>query len=350
MVGCVIVDADGVVVGRGAHERAGGPHAEIVALADAGERARGATLYCTLEPCAHTGRTGPCAPRVVESGIRRAVVAITDPNPRVAGRGLEHLRAHGVDVELGVMEEDARRLNRPFFTYVTERRPFVTLKAALSLDGMVAAQSGARTALTGAEANSAVHRERAEVDALGIGSGTLLVDDPLLTARGVFRYRPLTRVVFDRRLRTPASARLFSTRDAGPIVVVTAPLDDSRQRQAAALAAAGAEIEVIDLDGRDDDAARDATRFLRVALGRLARREVLSLVVEGGPTLHAAFWEARLVDRVELFISPRPVGAAGVPWTALPDGGIASLSGLTAIPVGEDVQIEGYVEHVHGAR
>jgi diaminohydroxyphosphoribosylaminopyrimidine deaminase/5-amino-6-(5-phosphoribosylamino)uracil reductase len=157
-------------------------------------------------------------------------------------------------------------------------------------------------------------------------------------------------VVFDRRLRTPASARLFSTRDAGPIVVVTAPLDDSRQRQAAALAAAGAEIEVIDLDGRDDDAARDATRFLRVALGRLARREVLSLVVEGGPTLHAAFWEARLVDRVELFISPRPVGAAGVPWTALPDGGIASLSGLTAIPVGEDVQIEGYVEHVHGAR
>jgi diaminohydroxyphosphoribosylaminopyrimidine deaminase/5-amino-6-(5-phosphoribosylamino)uracil reductase len=277
-------------------------------------------------------------------------VAITDPNPRVAGRGLEHLRAHGVDVELGVMEEDARRLNRPFFTYVTERRPFVTLKAALSLDGMVAAQSGTRTALTGAEANSAVHRERAEVDALGIGSGTLLVDDPLLTARGVFRYRPLTRVVFDRRLRTPASARLFSTRDAGPIVVVTAPLDDSRQRQAAALAAAGAEIEVIDLDGRDDDAARDATRFLRVALGRLARREVLSLVVEGGPTLHAAFWEARLVDRVELFISPRPVGAAGVPWTALPDGGIASLSGLTAIPVGEDVQIEGYVEHVHGAR
>jgi diaminohydroxyphosphoribosylaminopyrimidine deaminase/5-amino-6-(5-phosphoribosylamino)uracil reductase len=346
MVGCVIVDDGGVVVGRGAHARAGGPHAEIVALADAGTRARGATLYCTLEPCSHTGRTGPCAPRVVDAGIRRAVVAVADPNPRVAGRGLEYLRAHGVDVTLGVLEDEARRLNRAFFTYITRGRPLVTLKAALSLDGMVAAQPGTRTALTGAEASSAVHRERAEVDALAVGSETLRVDDPLLTARGVYRYRPLTRVVFDRRLRTPVSAKLLATRDAGPVIVVTARLDESRNRLADALAAAGAEIEVID---EPSDDRPESTAFLRAALRRLARREVTSLVVEGGPTLHAAFWRAGVVDRVELLVSPRALGAAGVPWTALPDGGIALLAGATAIPVGEDVWIEGYVEHVHGA-
>jgi diaminohydroxyphosphoribosylaminopyrimidine deaminase/5-amino-6-(5-phosphoribosylamino)uracil reductase len=346
MVGCVIVDDGGVVVGRGAHERAGGPHAEIVALADAGARARGATLYCTLEPCSHTGRTGPCAPRVVEAGIRRAVVAVADPNPRVAGRGLEYLRGHGVAVAVGVLEEEARRLNRAFFTYITSGRPFVTLKAALSLDGMVAAQRGTRTALTGADANSAVHRERAEVDALAIGSETLLVDDPLLTARGVYRYRPLSRVVFDRRLRMPVSAKLLATREAGPVIVVTAGLDESRRRHADALAAAGAELEVIDEPGDDGPESR---AFLRAALRRLARREVTNLVVEGGPTLHAACWRAGVVDRVELFVSPRAIGAAGVPWTALPDGGIASLAGLTASPVGEDVRIEGYVEHVHGA-
>ena len=158
MVGAVVVDDEGVIVGRGAHERAGGPHAEIVALADAGERARGATLYCTLEPCSHTGRTGPCAPRVVEAGIRRAVIAIEDPNPRVSGRGLEYLRSQGVDALVGVMAEEAWRLNRAFFTYITDGRPFVTLKAALSLDGMVAARRGARTALTGPEGNALVHQ------------------------------------------------------------------------------------------------------------------------------------------------------------------------------------------------
>ena len=222
MVGAVIVDAEGVVVGRGAHEGAGGPHAEVVALADAGDRARGATLYCTLEPCSHTGRTGPCAPRVVEAGVRRAVIAIEDPNPMVAGRGLSYLRDRGVEVVLGVMRDEAERLNRPFFTFIARQRPFVTLKAAVSLDGMVAARKGVRTAITGAEANSLTHVGRAETDAIAIGSETAIVDDPLLTARGVYRDRPLTRVIFDRRLRTPAQARMFSTLDAGPVVIVTA--------------------------------------------------------------------------------------------------------------------------------
>ncbi len=168
MVGALVVDADGVIVGRGSHERAGGPHAEVHALADAGDRARGATLYCTLEPCSHIpAARALCAARVVEAGIRRAVIAVEDPNPRVRGRGLSYLRAHGVEVQVGVLAEEAARLNRPFFTYIQQGRPFVTLKAALSLDGMVAARRGARTALTGPDANALVHQERAEVDAIG---------------------------------------------------------------------------------------------------------------------------------------------------------------------------------------
>lgn len=346
MVGALVVDADGVIVGRGSHERAGGPHAEIHALADAGDRARGATLYCTLEPCAHTGRTGPCASRVVEAGIRRAVIAGEDPNPRVRGRGLEYLRDHGVEVHVGVLAEEAARLNRPFFTYIQHGRPFVTLKAALSLDGMVAERRGARTALTGPDANARVHQERAEVDAIAIGSETVLVDDPLLTARGVYRERPLVRVVFDRRLRTPPTARLFSTLDVGPVIVMSAASTRSSERaRVDALSAAGAHVEFVEEPAIDGQPA--LSPFLRDALARLAGRGVMSLIVEGGPVLHEAFWRAELVDRVELFISPVALGSDGVEWSALPDGSIASLDELTAGPVGDDVRIEGYVHRAH---
>src|SRR5919106_424993 len=160
MVGAVVVDAEGVVVGRGSHEFAGGPHAEVHALNDAGARARGATLYCTLEPCSHTGRTGPCAPRVFEAGIRRVVVAAGDPNPLVSGGGIAHLRANGVDVTENVLRDDAERLNRAFFTLVRRRRPYVLLKVALSLDGRIAEAPGVRTALTGAAVTRLLHRQR----------------------------------------------------------------------------------------------------------------------------------------------------------------------------------------------
>jgi diaminohydroxyphosphoribosylaminopyrimidine deaminase/5-amino-6-(5-phosphoribosylamino)uracil reductase len=333
MVGAVVVDDDGVVIGRGHHEVAGGPHAEIHALADAGARARGATLYCTLEPCSHTGRTGPCAPRVVEAGIRRAVIAVEDPNPRVAGRGLDHLRRHGIEVTVGVGRAAAARLNRPFFTTMRLGRPFVTMKAALSLDACVAARRGTRTPLTGKVATIAIHRERSEIDAIAIGSETLLVDDPVLTARIAYRHRPLVRVIFDRRLRTPPGARIFTTLDAGPLVVVAV---DSSQRdhvgRASALRDAGAHVELLE---------RDA--FLDQALSMLAARGVTSMVVEGGPMLHAAFWKARLVDRVELFVTPDAIGSDGHDWTALGDGEIAGLQELSARPVGDDVLIEGYV-------
>jgi diaminohydroxyphosphoribosylaminopyrimidine deaminase / 5-amino-6-(5-phosphoribosylamino)uracil reductase len=338
MVGALVVDTDGVIVGRGAHEFAGGPHAEIHALAEAGDRARGATLYCTLEPCSHTGRTGPCAPRVVAAGIRRAVIAGEDPNPHVSGRGLELLRASGVDVTVGVRGDEAERMNRPFFTLMRRGRPLVTMKAALSVDGFVAARRGARTALTGVEANGAVHRERAEVDAIAVGSETMLVDDPLLTARGVYRYRPLVRVVFDRRVRTPPDARIFDTRDAGPIIIMGLASSRAEDRsRAQAVIDAGAQVELLTCDPASSD------EFLTAALSRLGALGVASLIVEGGPTLHDALWRAGLVDRVELFLTPHTIGPEGVRWIPFGDGDVAGLRELSVRPLGNDVAIEGYV-------
>jgi diaminohydroxyphosphoribosylaminopyrimidine deaminase / 5-amino-6-(5-phosphoribosylamino)uracil reductase len=342
LVGALLVDAEGVIVGRGAHLRAGEAHAEIHAIEDAGPRARGATLYCTLEPCSHTGRTGPCAPRVIEAGIARAVIAIEDPNPRVAGRGLSRLRSAGIEVRVGVLAEDAEALNRPFFSTMRRGRPFVTMKVALSADGRVAAAPGACTPMTGAAAMRLVHRERAEIDAIAVGSATVLADDPLLTPRIAFRRRPLVRVVFDTRLRTPPAARMLSTLDAGPVIIVTTPsaitADPGR---AAALAAAGARLEAIEAI----DAGGPAQR-LAATLDRLAAAGVTSLVVEGGPSLHRAFWDAGLVDRVEMFITPCVLGPGGVEWlpSSLLAGG--ALSGVTARLVGDDILIEAYVHRL----
>ena len=336
MVGAVVVDDEGVIVGRGAHEFAGGPHAEIYALADAGTRARGATLYCTLEPCSHTGRTGPCAPRVVEAGIKRVVICTEDPNPRVAGRGIEHLRGHGLDVSVGLLAAEAEDLNRPFFTRMRLGRPMVVLKAALSLDARVAASPDVRTALTGPAANRCIHRERAEVDAIGIGSRTVIVDDPILTARGAYRYRPITRVVFDRRLRTPLTARLLSTLSAGPVIIMsTADAMERAEEHARALEARGAVVESLP--------ASNSSTFLEGAVRRLSSCECNSLLVEGGPALHTALWNAGLVDRIELFVTPHVFGPEAPAWDAVPLGGVANLKNRSAQPLGDDVVIQGYV-------
>jgi diaminohydroxyphosphoribosylaminopyrimidine deaminase / 5-amino-6-(5-phosphoribosylamino)uracil reductase len=336
MVGAVVVDDEGVVVGRGFHEIAGGPHAEVHALREAGPRARGATLYCTLEPCSHTGRTGPCAPLVVDAGIRRAVVAVEDPNPRVAGRGLAHLQAHGVHVDVGARREAAERLNAPFFTVMRAHRPLVTMKVALSQDGRVAGVGGVRMPLTGPAANRYVHRERAEVDAIAVGSGTLLADDPLLTARGAYRVRPLVRVVFDRALRTPPAARLLSTRDAGPIIVMTTKRRavDAEDR-VAALVDAGAQVQ--------DVAGESSGEFLLDALQALAVVGVASVVVEGGPALHRAAWSAGLVDRVQIFKTPQVVGPEGTPWLPEDLFTLDALTDVKRVPLGDDVMVEGYV-------
>ena len=335
LVGAVVVSAEGVVVGQGFHERAGEAHAEVHALAEAGASARGATLYCTLEPCCHQGRTGPCVSRIVDAGVARVVAAVEDPNPAVRGRGFAFLRQRGVTVDVGLAAENAITLNQPFFTLMREGRPFVVLKAATSVDGRIAEAPGRRTILTSAAADRHAHRVRAEVDAIGVGSGTILADDPELTARGAFRERPLARVIFDRRLRTPPRARVLSTPEAGPVIIVTTAGPAARADLRGPLEARGAQIEV----------AADDT--LGAALRRLADRQIESLLLEGGGAVHAAAWDEGLVDYVRLYVTPHVLGDRAVPL--LPDRGFSSadLRDRRIVPLGPDVLIEGYV---HGTR
>jgi diaminohydroxyphosphoribosylaminopyrimidine deaminase/5-amino-6-(5-phosphoribosylamino)uracil reductase len=312
IVGAVVVSADGIVVGQGAHLEAGGRHAEIVALDAAGGRARGATLYCTLEPCCHQGRTGPCVERIVAAGVARAVIAIGDPNPLVGGRGLAFLRAHGIAVTEHVGREAAARQNAPFFTWVTRGRPFVTIKAAVSQDGFVGRREG-RVHLTGPRADQFFHQQRAEVDAIAVGSGTVLADDPLLTARGAYRERPLTRIVFDWRGRIAPSARVFSTVDAGPVImIVSAEVAELAEATEAAEAAELRAAPIAAIERLGVVVHRRHDRRLGPLLEWLAGRQVLSLLVEGGPALQAGFYAEDLVDRVQYAVTPHVLGK-GIP-------------------------------------
>ncbi len=300
IVGAVVVSDDGVVLGQGAHLQAGGPHAEVRALDAAGPAARGATLYCTLEPCCHVGRTGPCVERVAAAGISQVVAAVEDPNPRVAGRGFAFLREHGIAVRVGPGARGATRQNEAFFTWIQRRRPFVVLKAAVSADGFVG-RVDRRVRLTGPVADRWFQRQRAEIDAIAAGAGTVLIDDPLLTARDVYRLRPFVRVLFDWRLRIPVSARVFSTLDAGPVIMIVTEA-----------AAHAREAQVVQLEGRGVRVERFPERDLAAVMARLAEAEVLSLLVEGGPELQNAFAEAALVDRVQCVATPVKL-ESGVP-------------------------------------
>jgi diaminohydroxyphosphoribosylaminopyrimidine deaminase/5-amino-6-(5-phosphoribosylamino)uracil reductase len=331
-VGACVVTADGVVVGDGCHERAGEPHAEVVALDEAGGRARGATLYCTLEPCAHTGRTGPCTERIIAAGVARVVAAMEDPFPLVHGRGFATLREHGIIVDTGVGRNEAVRLNQPFLTTIRDKRPFVILKAATSLDGRLAAAPGERTQLTSDASARHAHHQRAQVDAIAIGSGTLLVDDPLLTARLVYRERPLTRVVFDRGLRASPGARIFSTLAAGPVIIMTSPEARSLHAdRAGALERAGA--TVIDV----------ADPSLTAAVRALTDHDIQSLLLEGGAAVHQAAWEEGLVDYVQLYLAPLTIGADGPAFLEGHPFTPSSWHEPRTRPLGPDVLIEGYV-------
>jgi diaminohydroxyphosphoribosylaminopyrimidine deaminase/5-amino-6-(5-phosphoribosylamino)uracil reductase len=335
IVGACIVSDEGVVVGQGAHERAGEPHAEVHALIEAGDAARGATLYCTLEPCAHTGRTGPCTQRIIAAGIRRVVAAMEDPFPGVNGKGFASLREHGIEVSVGVGHETAVRLNQPFLTSVRDGRPFVILKAAASIDGRISAAPGSRTQITSAAAFRRAQYDRAWVDAVGVGSETILVDDPLLTVRQVYRERPLTRVIFDRRLRTPPTARIFSTVAHGPILVLTAAaMLLEKESQARALADAGATVIA------------SAKPGLEAAFRELHAREVQSIVIEGGAALHAAVWDAQLADYVQLYVAPDALGEQGIPLDHRAFSTFA-LFDRRVDTLGPDVIIEGYVHRPH---
>lgn len=296
VVGCVIV-RNGRVVGEGFHRRAGGPHAEVAALAQAGARASGGTLYVTLEPCAHSGRTPPCAPAVASSGVRRVVVAVGDPNPKVAGRGLRLLRAAGIEVATGVLGDRAALLNERFLTAFSTGRPFVLLKAGLTLDGRIATAQGRSKWITSEEQRGAARRLRRLFDGVAVGIGTALADDPLLLPEPRTR-RPFTRVVFDSRLRLPATARLVRTAHEHPVIALAAAGADARRR--ASLERAG----VVVIEQAHGPRPRAALRALWNAGLR-------SLMVEGGGALLGSFLADRAFDQVALFRAPLLLGGRG---------------------------------------
>jgi diaminohydroxyphosphoribosylaminopyrimidine deaminase/5-amino-6-(5-phosphoribosylamino)uracil reductase len=327
-VGAVLV-AGGRVVGEGWHRRAGEPHAEVLALAAAGARAAGATLYVNLEPCSHQGRTPPCVDALLAAGVGRVVACHRDPNPRVAGTGFARLRAAGVAVEVGALAEAAIELNLAFLVEQVLGRPAVTLKWAASLDGKIATVAGESRWLTGGRARRRALELREEHDAVLVGSGTVLADDPLLTRRLGRAAGPILRAIADRRLRTPPAAALLA--EPGPVVVYT-ECDDAERRRA--LEQRGAEV----------------VRLPRVSpaelLADLGRRGVQSLLVEGGGTLAAAWYEAASWDRVVAMLAPRLIGGAAAA-TPLDGAGVARLEHagrLVRVAVhraGEDVVVTG---------
>jgi diaminohydroxyphosphoribosylaminopyrimidine deaminase/5-amino-6-(5-phosphoribosylamino)uracil reductase len=263
------------------------------------------------------------------------VAAIEDPYPLVSGRGFRTLRDRGVEVATGVEREQAIRLNQPYLMAIREGRPFVILKAATSVDGRVAAAAGTRTQLTSIVAARHAHHQRAQVDAIAIGSGTLLVDDPLLTTRHVYRERPLARVIFDRRLRTPSTARVFSTLAAGPVIILTAPeAKQLHSEQADALERAGATIEAVG-------------PTMTAAFATLVQRGIQSVVLEGGIGVHQAAWDEALVDYVQLYVAPVTLGPDAPPVAAGPMSAIPSLVDQKVQMLGPDVLIEGYVHRPH---
>lgn len=295
LVGAVIV-REGKVVGEGYHHRAGAPHAEILALRRAGRRSRGASLYCTLEPCAHHGRTGPCVEAIIRAGIRRVYVATKDPNPVNAGRGLACLRQAGIFVRKGFLEDEARGLNEPFMHAMAHQRPLVTVKIAQSLDGRVATRQGHSQWITSASSRAHAHEARRFYDAIAVGIGTVLSDDPCLEPAD--RDHVLTKIVIDSHLRIPLSARLLSTRQ--PVIVASVKKNLRKERE---LNQRGAQVFYTHARGGRVD--------LRDFLRQLHHKEIRHLLVEGGPTLIGSFLDARLADKLVAYVAPSLIGGAG---------------------------------------
>ncbi|MEV4297409.1 bifunctional diaminohydroxyphosphoribosylaminopyrimidine deaminase/5-amino-6-(5-phosphoribosylamino)uracil reductase RibD [Microbispora rosea] len=330
VVGCVILDPSGEVVGEGFHAYAGGPHAEVVALREAGERARGGTAYVTLEPCNHTGRTGPCSAALLEAGVARVVVAVSDPNPEAAG-GAAVLRRHGVVVDEGVLTAEAEEVNAAWLTSVRAGRPHVTWKFAATVDGRSAAEDGTSQWITSPEARADVHRLRAGSDAVVAGIGTVLADDPRLTARPAAdvpvpaRAAPVLRVVVDSDARTPAAARVLD----GEAPTLVAVAEDA----AVPAHLSPHAVRLPRVPGGID---------LHALLAELHGRQVVSVLIEGGPTLAGAFLRAGLVDRVVGYLAPALLGAGAA---ALGPAGASTITEIHRLefaevtPVGPDLRL-----------
>jgi diaminohydroxyphosphoribosylaminopyrimidine deaminase / 5-amino-6-(5-phosphoribosylamino)uracil reductase len=346
MVGCVIV-REGQTVGEGFHQYDWRDHAEIVALKSAGKKARGATLYVNLEPCNHTGRTGPCTEAIITAGVQRVVAAMDDPNPVNSGRGFERLRAAGVEVCTGLCEDEARPLNEAFACWIQTKKPFVTLKSALTLDGQLALprsgkkigkNSGKRHAwITSEESRAEVHRMRHASDALLTGIGTILADDPLLTNRsGLPRRRRLLRVVLDSKLRLSPKSRIVKTSDEDLLVFTTVPLNSPKSRK---LQDAGVEV----IRTRKKSGGIE----LSSVLAELGRREILSVLLEAGPRMNGAALTAGVVHKLFLFYAPKIAGENRVPFALAPKLNLPTLRNLRPQQFGPDFAIEAYLWDVY---
>ena len=337
LVGAVIV-REGRIIATGWHREAGTPHAEIHALRMAGELAKGATLYVTLEPCAHYGRTGPCAKAVAEAGLARVVVALRDPNPKVAGKGLAILEEAGIEVKCGVLSREAARLNEAFLKWIETGLPFVALKTAMSLDGKIATFTGASQWITGEAARQRVHEYRDVYDGILAGIGTVLSDDPSLTTRleGGAGKNPV-RIIADSMARTPVQARLLTDGAAPVLIAVTeaAPAD-----RVEALKAAGAELIVAGPGPQVD---------MTLLMKALGERDITSVFVEGGGTVNFSLLKAGLVDKVYAFVAPKLIGGREAKTPVEGEGfaelsEAAELTRLEAETVGRDVLLTGYVK------
>jgi diaminohydroxyphosphoribosylaminopyrimidine deaminase/5-amino-6-(5-phosphoribosylamino)uracil reductase len=341
-VGAIVAKAH-QKLGEGFHEYDKCDHAEIVALKQAGEKARGATLYITLEPCCTTGRTGPCTKAIIDAGITRVVAAMQDPNPAVAGRGFDKLRRAGIDVQIG-NDEAAKRINEAFAKWIRTRLPFVTLKSALTLDGQIAQRSGSVTWITSPQSRQAVHRMRHSADALLTGIGTVLADDPLLTDRsGQPRRRSLLRVVLDSRLRLPLNSKLVKTINRDLLVFTTQSTDCAK---AHTLKKKG--VEIIRTRNRRGHVCLDTV------MTELGRREILHALLEAGAALNGAALQAGIVDKLALFYALKIMGTGGVPMAQIAASNwflkSPALTNLSVAPCGQDFLVEGYFHDVYGNR
>jgi diaminohydroxyphosphoribosylaminopyrimidine deaminase/5-amino-6-(5-phosphoribosylamino)uracil reductase len=364
MVGAVVLDASGATVGEGFHQRFGEAHAEVNALAQAGKRARGGTLVLTLEPCCHHGKTPPCTYAVIAAGIRRVVAAMQDPFPKVAGGGFVRLREAGIEVDVGLLEDEAKRLTAPFRKLVETGMPFVHSKWAMTLDGKIASRTGASQWISGPESRAVTHRLRGRMDAIVVGIGTALADDPLLTARPPGQ-RIATRIVLDNQARLPADSQLVHTIDQAPLLVVTGP--DAPEDRVSNLRDAGVELFAMPF-------LRESTASLhtggqaasgthssevrprfddRGLLRELGRRQFTNVLVEGGSEVFGDFFDRQLIDEVHVFLAPRLLGgsAAKSPLAGIglasPDGSPA-LDDLTVERLGDDVYVRARIKSEAG--
>ena len=363
-VGAILVAENGEVVGRGTHTYEKQKHAEVLALEEAGARARGATLYLNLEPCAHVGRTGPCVDAIIAAGVKRVFAAMRDPNPLVAGKGLAKLRAAGIEVHEALCEAESKKLNEAFAKYIRRKTPFVTLKTAMTLDGKIApppeegmapgtlAASGGW--ITSGQARAHVHEMRHANDAIMVGVGTVIADDPLLTDRtGLPRRRPLLRVILDSKLRLPLDARVVKTARED-LIVFCCFAEENKKRE---LEERGVIVEQVPMRGLPEDGTilfpggsppADGRPDLDLVMAKLGEREIISLIIEGGAMVNWAALAAGIVDKIFFYYAPKILAGAGsVPFAR--GAGYRRISesayvkALTLHRFGEDFAVEGYL-------